>query len=102
MLQVAHLSATHCSTTQKQVSFFQQVSSEYSPSFAYRNAGKYTFDNKHVHPTLAYVLIVPLVTHPILQAYHSQFNDGDYQSVGNMFMLPVKTRFRGNAPIAGE
>ncbi|KAG0177138.1 subunit of the Arp2/3 complex [Apophysomyces sp. BC1034] len=33
-----------------------------------------------------------------LTAYHSQFNDGDFQSVGNMFLLPVKTKFRGNAP----
>ncbi|RCI05132.1 subunit of the Arp2/3 complex, partial [Rhizopus stolonifer] len=31
-------------------------------------------------------------------AYHSQFNDGDYQSLGNMFLLPIKTKFRGNAP----
>ncbi|KAG2228251.1 hypothetical protein INT45_011043 [Circinella minor] len=35
-----------------------------------------------------------------MPAYHSQFNDGDYQSVGNMFLLPVKTRYRGNAPMA--
>ncbi|KAL1927507.1 hypothetical protein VTP01DRAFT_3744 [Rhizomucor pusillus] len=35
-----------------------------------------------------------------MPAYHSQFNKGDYQSVGNMFLLPVKTRFRGNAPFA--
>ncbi|ORX60559.1 actin-related protein ARPC3 [Hesseltinella vesiculosa] len=33
-----------------------------------------------------------------MPAYHSQFNDGDYQSLGNMFLLPVKTKFRGNAP----
>ncbi|KAI8889816.1 ARP2/3 complex 21 kDa subunit [Backusella circina FSU 941] len=35
-----------------------------------------------------------------MPAYHSQFNDGTYQSVGNMFLLPVKTKFRGNAPSA--
>ncbi|CAO3634310.1 unnamed protein product [Mucor hiemalis] len=35
-----------------------------------------------------------------MPAYHSQFNDGDYQSIGNMFLLPVKTKFRGNAPYA--
>ncbi|KAI7866582.1 ARP2/3 complex [Spinellus fusiger] len=35
-----------------------------------------------------------------MPAYHSQFNQGDYPSLGNMFMLPVKTKFRGNASIA--
>ncbi|KAI7899645.1 ARP2/3 complex 21 kDa subunit [Cokeromyces recurvatus] len=35
-----------------------------------------------------------------MPAYHSQFNNGDYQSVGNMFLLPIKTKFRGNAPFA--
>ncbi|GAA5798964.1 hypothetical protein HPULCUR_004373 [Helicostylum pulchrum] len=37
-----------------------------------------------------------------MPAYHSQFNDGDYQSVGNMFLLPIKTKFRGNAPYGKE
>ncbi|KAI8339046.1 actin-related protein ARPC3 [Chlamydoabsidia padenii] len=35
-----------------------------------------------------------------MPAYHSQFNDGDYQSFGNMYALPIKTKFRGNAPMA--
>ncbi|KAI8378169.1 actin-related protein ARPC3 [Choanephora cucurbitarum] len=35
-----------------------------------------------------------------MPAYHSQFNEGDYQSVGNMFLLPIKTKYRGNAPYA--
>ncbi|KAI8377712.1 ARP2/3 complex 21 kDa subunit [Radiomyces spectabilis] len=35
-----------------------------------------------------------------MPAYHSQFNDGDFQSIGNMFLLPIKTKFRGNAPMA--
>ncbi|KAI8977436.1 ARP2/3 complex 21 kDa subunit [Mycotypha africana] len=35
-----------------------------------------------------------------MPAYHSQYNDGDYQSIGNMFLLPIKTKFRGNAPFA--
>ncbi|KAI9319690.1 ARP2/3 complex 21 kDa subunit [Dichotomocladium elegans] len=37
-----------------------------------------------------------------MPAYHSQFNNGEFQSVGNMFLLPVKTRFRGNAPFAAD
>ncbi|ORE06780.1 ARP2/3 complex 21 kDa subunit [Rhizopus microsporus var. microsporus] len=37
-----------------------------------------------------------------MPAYHSHFNDGDYQSIGNMFLLPIKTKFRGNAPYAGD
>ncbi|KAI8992484.1 putative ARC18-subunit of the Arp2/3 complex [Pilobolus umbonatus] len=35
-----------------------------------------------------------------MPAYHSKYNEGDYQSVGNMFLLPIKTKFRGNAPYA--
>ncbi|CAO3624969.1 unnamed protein product [Cunninghamella blakesleeana] len=35
-----------------------------------------------------------------MPAYHSQFNEADYQSIGNMFVLPIKTKFRGIAPIA--
>ncbi|KAI9307988.1 actin-like protein ARPC3 [Cunninghamella echinulata] len=35
-----------------------------------------------------------------MPAYHSQFNEQDFQSIGNMFLLPIKTKFRGNAPIA--
>ncbi|ORZ02901.1 putative ARC18-subunit of the Arp2/3 complex [Syncephalastrum racemosum] len=37
-----------------------------------------------------------------MPAYHSQFNQADYQSVGNMSLLPIKTRYRGNAPYADE
>ncbi|CAM0134967.1 subunit of the Arp2/3 complex [Umbelopsis sp. WA50703] len=35
-----------------------------------------------------------------MPAYHSQFNEGDYQSLGNFFVLPIKTKIRGNAPMA--
>ncbi|KAI8578967.1 hypothetical protein K450DRAFT_244352 [Umbelopsis ramanniana AG] len=35
-----------------------------------------------------------------MPAYHSQFNDGDFQSIGNFFILPIKTKVRGNAPMA--
>ncbi|KAL0090978.1 actin-related protein ARPC3 [Phycomyces blakesleeanus] len=35
-----------------------------------------------------------------MPAYHSKFNDGDYQSIGNMFVLPIKTNSRNNAGAA--
>lgn len=35
-----------------------------------------------------------------LQAYHSSFNEeGDVRQVGNMSVLPIRTRIRGPAPI---
>lgn len=35
------------------------------------------------------------------QAYHSAFNEGDYRVVGNLPLLPLKTRTKGSAPIQG-
>jgi len=37
------------------------------------------------------------------QAYHSQFNEdkeGNFKTLGNMFLLPIKTKVRGPAPQA--
>ena len=31
------------------------------------------------------------------QVYHSNFNEGSYQSIGNVFILPLKTKLRGPA-----
>ena len=32
------------------------------------------------------------------QAYHSSYNGGNYRALGNMALLPIKTRIRGPAP----
>ena len=37
------------------------------------------------------------------QAYHSAFNeDPDIRQVGNMAVLPIKTKFRGPAPLGAH
>ncbi|KAJ3082642.1 subunit of the Arp2/3 complex [Quaeritorhiza haematococci] len=33
-----------------------------------------------------------------MPAYHSTFNEGDYRLVGNLSLLPLKTKIRGPAP----
>lgn len=36
----------------------------------------------------------------LVQAYHSSFNEEpDVRQVGNMSVLPIKTRIRGPAPV---
>ncbi|KIY69732.1 ARP2/3 complex, 21 kDa p21-Arc subunit [Cylindrobasidium torrendii FP15055 ss-10] len=38
-----------------------------------------------------------------MPAYHSAFNDSaDARVVGNMSILPIKTKFRGPSPLAGD
>jgi len=37
-----------------------------------------------------------------MPAYHSNFNEGDYQSLGNLFLLPLKTKVRGPATQASK
>ncbi|KAJ3027623.1 subunit of the Arp2/3 complex [Rhizophlyctis rosea] len=33
-----------------------------------------------------------------MPAYHSAFNEGEFRSIGNMALLPIKTKIRGPAP----
>ncbi|KAI8594121.1 actin-related protein 2/3 complex subunit 3 [Geranomyces variabilis] len=35
-----------------------------------------------------------------MPAYHSSFNDGQYRNLGNIALLPLKTKIRGPAPSA--
>ncbi|KND01038.1 uncharacterized protein SPPG_04131 [Spizellomyces punctatus DAOM BR117] len=37
-----------------------------------------------------------------MPAYHSSFNDGGFRAIGNMALLPIKTKIRGPAPPAAD
>ncbi|RKP07079.1 ARP2 3 complex 21 kDa subunit [Thamnocephalis sphaerospora] len=37
-----------------------------------------------------------------MPAYHSAYNGSDARSIGGMYLLPLKTKYRGPAPVAAD